>query len=327
MRQAGRYLPEYRALRAKAGGFLEMCLTPDFATEVTLQPIRRFGMDGAILFSDILIIPWALGQPLAFQEGEGPKLEPIRSVAEMQRVLSRRRLAERAAPVYETVRRLRASLPAETTLIGFAGAPWTVACYMVEGEGSKDYSQVKRWAFTDPAGFRQLIDLLVDATVEHLSNQIDAGAEAVKLFDSWAGVLAPQDFAEWVIAPTQRITAALKQRHPGVPVIGFPRGGGFGYEAYVRTTGVDAVALDTTVPPAWAAQVLQPVKTVQGNLDPIRLVAGGAVLREATLDILRVLADAPFIFNLGHGVVPQTPPEHVAQLADLIRGWPDLRRG
>jgi uroporphyrinogen decarboxylase len=321
MRQAGRYLPEYRALRAKAGSFLDLCLNPDFATEVTLQPIRRYGMDGAILFSDILIVPWALGQELSFQDGEGPRLDPVRSVADLERRLSRGRVLERAAPVFETVRRLSSALPAETTLIGFAGAPWTVASYMVEGQGSKDYLQIKRWAFTDPAGFTRLIDLLVDATVDYLSAQVSAGAEVLKLFDSWAGALAPEDFERWVVDPTRRIVEAVKRLHPGIPIIGFPRGAGHGYVSYAAQTGVDGMALDTSVPLDWATKTLPANLVLQGNLDPIRLVAGGAALRDAARNILEACRNRRHIFNLGHGVVQQTPPEHVGELADLIHAW------
>jgi uroporphyrinogen decarboxylase len=321
MRQAGRYLPEYRALRAKAGSFLDLCLNPEFATEVTLQPIRRYGMDGAILFSDILIVPWALGQDLSFQEGEGPRLDPVRSTDELARRLSQARVAERAAPVYETVRRLASALPPETTLIGFAGSPWTVASYMVEGQGSKEYLHIKRWAFGDPVGFGRLIDLLVAATVEYLSAQVAAGAEVLKLFDSWAGVLAPPDFQRWVIEPTRAIVAGVKLRHPGIPVIGFPRGAGQLYVPYAEQTGIDALALDTSVPLDWAMRALPAGLPIQGNLDPIRLVTGGSSLREEATRILAACQGRPHIFNLGHGVVQQTPPEHVSELADLIHGW------
>lgn len=319
MRQAGRYLPEYRELRAKAGGFLDMCYTPDFAVEVTLQPLRRYGMDAAILFSDILVTPHAMGQPLTFTEGEGPKLEPVRCVDDLKR-LSLDKLHDRLAPVYETVNRLSAAIPKTTALIGFAGSPWTIACYMVEGGGSKEFIHVKRWAYGDPTGFQKLIDLIVEATISYLLKQAEAGAEALQLFDSWAGVLPAGEFRRWVIAPTRRIVDAVKAVHPDLPIIGFPRGAGFCYEAYVQDSGIDAVGLDTTVPVAWAAEHLQPVKPVQGNLDPIHLVAGGGAMRAAAGEIMRAFAGRPYIFNLGHGVVPSTPPEHVAQLAALIRG-------
>ncbi len=322
MRQAGRYLPEYRELRAKAGSFLDLCYNPDFAVEVTLQPLRRYGMDAAILFSDILVVPHALGQALAYLEGEGPKLDPIRGPEDLAR-LSRDRFHETLAPVYETVRRLAGVLPDQTTLIGFAGAPWTVACYMVEGGGSKEYAHVKRWAYGDPAGFGRLIDLLVEVTADYLCAQIAAGAETVQLFDSWAGVLPIGPFRRWVIEPTRRIVALVKARHPDVPVIGFPRGAGHAYEDYVADSGVDAVGLDTTVSPLWAARNLQPRLPVQGNLDPILLATGGRALGEATAEILEAFAARPFIFNLGHGVIQSTPPDHVAELARQLRRWPD----
>jgi len=324
MRQAGRYLPEYRELRAKAGSFLDLCYNPDFAVEVTLQPIRRYGMDAAILFSDILVVPHALGQPLAFLEGEGPKLDPVRSPADLNR-LSTANFHAHLEPVYETVRRLRGALPPEVTLIGFAGAPWTIACYMVEGSGSKEYAAVKGFAYRDPAGFGQLIDLLVEVTADYLCTQIDAGAEVVQLFDSWAGVLPAAAFRRWVIEPTRRIVALVKARHPDVPVIGFPRAAGLLYEDYVADSGVDAVGLDTTVPPVWAARTLQPRLPVQGNLDPILLAVGGEALRTATIDILEAFSGRPFIFNLGHGVIQSTPPEHVAELAKLLKSWPDVK--
>ncbi|MDE1149020.1 MAG: uroporphyrinogen decarboxylase [Azospirillaceae bacterium] len=326
MRQAGRYLPEYREVRAQAGGFLDLCLNPELATEVTLQPIRRYGMDAAILFSDILILPYALGQKVWFAEGEGPRLDPIRDQAGLDRLVVAN-LLDRAQPVYEAVKRIRGALPDPVTLIGFAGSPWTVATYMVEGAGSKEFLHAKGWAYRDPAGFQRLIDLLVDTTVTHLSAQIDAGAEVIQLFDSWAGALAPSEFARWSIAPTRAIVRALKDRHPGVPVIGFPRGAGINILAYAEQTGVDAVSLDTSVPLDWAASSLQSRLPVQGNLDPLALVAGGEALDRAATDILRALGKGPFIFNLGHGIVQQTPPEHVAQLAGLIRGWPSLNQG
>lgn len=320
MRQAGRYLPEYRQVRAQAGGFLDLCLNPELATEVTLQPIRRYGMDAAILFSDILILPHALGQKVWFAEGEGPRLEPIRDQAGIER-LRPDTLLERAAPVYEAVRRIRAGLPDQTTLIGFAGSPWTVATYMVEGAGSKDFPNAKAWAYRDPAGFARLIDLLVETSITHLSAQVDAGAEVIQLFDSWAGALAPREFLRWSILPTKAIVDGLRARHPGLPIIGFPRGAGAGIAAYVEQTGVNAVSLDTSVPPDWAARELQSKVILQGNLDPLALVAGGDALRREATYILDTLGHGGFIFNLGHGIVPQTPPEHVAQLTEIIRQW------
>ncbi len=325
MRQAGRYLPEYRELRAKAGSFLDLCYNPELAAEVTLQPIRRYGMDAAILFSDILVVPHALGQKLDYLEGEGPKLDPVRNTSALKR-LSKDRFHAILAPVYETVRLLSKALPPEVTLIGFAGSPWTVASYMVEGGGTKEFAHLKTWAYTDPAGFDALIDLLVDVTADYLIAQIEAGAEVVQLFDSWAGVLPPGPFNRYVIAPTRRIVDRVKAEHPNVPVIGFPRGAGLLYEDYVNGSGVDAVGLDTTVPPLWAARTLQTRLPVQGNLDPIQLIAGGDSLRTATEEILEALADRPFIFNLGHGVTQQTPPEHVGQLAKILKSWPERVR-
>ncbi|UEM21030.1 uroporphyrinogen decarboxylase [Skermanella mucosa] len=326
MRQAGRYLPEYRATRAQAGSFLDLCFAPELAVEVTLQPLRRYGMDAAILFSDILVVPHALGQKLDYVEGEGPQLDPIREAAGLNR-LSTDAFHERLAPVYETVRRLSTAIPDTTALIGFAGSPWTVACYMVEGGGSKEYAHVKRFAYGDPQGFQALIDLLVRTTADYLSAQIHAGAEAVQVFDSWAGVLPAPEFRKWVIEPTRRLVELLNAQHPGVPVIGFPRGAGAMYREYAETTGVTALGLDTTVPPEWAASELQTKLPVQGNLDPIMVVAGGDAMREAAAGILRSLSGGPFVFNLGHGVVQTTPPEHVGQLAALVKSWPDLGQG
>jgi uroporphyrinogen decarboxylase len=317
MRQAGRYLPEYRALRAQAGGFLDLCLNPALAAEVTLQPVRRFGMDGAILFSDILIVPYGLTQPVGFKEGEGPVLEPIRTAAELAR-LQPAGFAARVAPVMETVRQVRAALPPGVTLIGFAGAPWTVATYMIEGGSSREFARAKRWLYGDPAGFAALIDLLVATTVEYLCLQIEAGAEAVQLFDSWAGALAPPAFARWVAQPNAAIIAAVKARHPDIPVILFPRGAGANY-ASVTGLGAAALGLDTSVPLEWARAQLQPHATLQGNLDPQVLVTGGAALADEIARIRAALGGGPFIFNLGHGIVPETPPEHVAELVRLVR--------
>ncbi len=319
MRQAGRYLPEYRKIRAQVPSFLELCYTPELAVEVTLQPIRRYKLDAAILFSDILVVPDALGQSVAFREGEGPVLAPIRSDADVAR-LRPDGIHERLAPVYETVRRLAAALPREVALIGFAGAPWTVATYMVEGGTSRNFHNVQLWAYRDPAGFARLIDCLVAATIEYLSAQIVAGVEIVQLFDSWAGVLPEPAFERWVVAPTVRIAAALRQRHSGVPIIGFPRGAGLLYPRYAAASGVDAISLDTTVPLAFARDTLQKRGAVQGNLDPLLLVSGGAAMTVAVRAILDALAAGPFVFNLGHGIVPETPPEHVAELVALLRG-------
>ena len=316
MRQAGRYLPEYRELRTQAPDFVSFCLTPALAAEATLQPVRRFGMDAAILFSDLPLIAWALGQALAYGDG-GPILDPIVDSAGIS-LLQMDRVASRLEPVCGTVRRCRALLSPETALIGFAGSPWTVATYMVEGGASRDFRRVKGWAFRDPAGLQTLIDVLIEATIVYLSMQISAGVEVVQLFDSWAGVLPEAEFSRWVIAPTQRIVKELKVRFPSVPVIGFPRAAGLLYERYAAETGVDAVSLDTTVPGGFARAQLQPRVAVQGNLDPILLLVGGQPLAQAVREIRTVLGGAPFIFNLGHGVLPQTPPEHVAVLAKLL---------
>jgi len=320
MRQAGRYLPEYRALRSQARDFVQLCLTPALASEITLQPIRRYGMDAAILFADILLLPNALGQPLEFREGEGPVLEPIRDAAAVGR-LDPGKLHERLAAVYETVERVAAALPRETALIGFAGAPWTVATYMVEGHGGTDFSVVKQWMWRDPAGFQSLIDCLVNATVEYLSAQIEAGAEAVQLFDTWAGALPADQFHRWCVQPMAAIGTGLHARHPDIPIIAFPRGAGPLAVDLVDATGVDAIGIDWSVDPGWAARRLQPRATVQGNLDPRLAVVGGAPMLAATDRILAALGHGPFVFNLGHGFVPETPPEHVAALCERIRAW------
>ena len=320
MRQAGRYLPEYRQVRADMGGFLDLCYSPEFATEVTLQPIRRFGMDAAILFADILLVCDALGQDLSYQEGEGPVLAPIRKREDVAR-LDAARIHDTLSPVYETVSRLSKALPAETTLIGFAGAPWTVAAYMVEGHGSKEFPQPRLWTLRDPEGFQQLIDLLVDVTIDYLSRQIDAGAEAVQLFDSWAGLVPAAGFDRWCIQPVKAITAALKEKYPHIGVIGFPRGAGPQLIGYMEKTGIDAVSLDQSVPTCWAAQFVQPDGAVQGNLDPLSVVAGGDQMIAQAGQIMQDLAGGPFIFNLGHGFVPQTPPEHVEELSNWLKNW------
>jgi len=319
MRQAGRYLPEYRQVRAEAGSFLDLCFDPARACEVTLQPLRRYGMDAAILFSDILVVPHALGQPLAYVEGEGPKLEPVRDGAAVAR-LDASRLHDVLGPVYETVDRVRAGLPAGAALIGFAGSPWTVATYMVEGGGSRDFPHAKRFAYGDPEGFGRLIELLVSSTVDYLDRQIAAGAQAVQIFDTWAGALPESGFDRWVIAPAKAIVEGIRRRHPGVPVIGFPRGAGVLYRRYADETGVDALGLDTAVPPGWAAEALQPVVPVQGNLDPVMLLAGGDAMITEAERIRTGLAGGGHVFNLGHGILQQTPPDHVAALAERLRG-------
>lgn len=321
MRQAGRYLPEYREARRKAGDFLTLCYTPEFAVEVTLQPLRRYGMDAAILFSDILVIPDGLGQKVEFRAGEGPVLEPVRRPRDLNG-LALGRLGRHLSPVYEAVSMLSQTIPEQTALIGFAGAPWTVATYMVEGRGGTGFKIALDWAGRQGGGFEHLIDLLVEATEQHLLAQIDAGAEVVQLFDTWAGLLDERGFQRWVIEPTARITAVVKARHADVPVIGFPRGCGARYIDYVKETGVDGIGLDSDVSPDWARDELQPLCTVQGNLDNQVLVAGGEALDRQARRILAALSGGPFIFNLGHGVVPETPPENVARLAALIRQWP-----
>ena len=318
MRQAGRYLPEYRKVRADAKDFLDLCYSPDLATEVTLQPIRRYGFDASILFADILLIPDAMGQEVRFVAGEGPRLDPVRDVTAIL-ALQPDRVSDHMAPVYETVRRLRAELPAPVTLIGFAGAPWTVATYMVEGRGSTDQKQARLMAWKAPDVFGVLIDKLVAATVDYLSGQIAAGAEVIQLFDSWAQGFSPAMFERWVIDPTRKIVDALKDRHPGIPIIGFPRLAGAQIPHYVASTGVDAVSLDTGVDPAWARQAIPGNLCLQGNLDPLCVVAGGSAMEEEARRLLDTMAGRAHVFNLGHGIVPETPPEHVSALLEVIR--------
>jgi len=316
MRQAGRYLPEYRALRANKGGFLDLVYDADAAAEITLQPIRRFGFDGAILFSDILVVPHALGQALTFEAGEGPCLSPALVDGALAGLESD---FGQFQSIFRTVEKVKAALPAETTLLGFAGSPWTVATYMVAGRSSRDQNEARRLAYRDPAAFGVLIDAVVEASVTYLSGQINAGVEAVQLFDSWAGTLSPAQFEQWVIAPTARIVAAVKTAHPAVPVIGFPKGAGGKLPAYARETGVDALGLDETVDPAWAAASLPADLPVQGNLDPLALIAGGEALEKGVARILSAFQDRPHIFNLGHGILPDTPIEHVEHLLRLVR--------
>ena len=318
MRQAGRYLPEYRALRASKGGFLNLVYDSEAAAEITLQPIRRFGFDGAILFSDILIVPYAMGQDLEFLVGEGPHLSP-RLVDTALSSLSA--VPERLSPIYETVRQVKAALPADKTLLGFAGSPWTVATYMVAGEGSRDQHDTRAMAYRDPAAFQAIIDGIIGVTVEYLIGQIQAGAEAVQLFDSWSGSLAPREFERWVIAPNAAIVRQLKAKFPDVPVIGFPKGAGEKLAVYARETGVDAIGIDETIDPLWAARELPAGMPVQGNLDPLLLLAGGDELERQALRILDAFADRPHVFNLGHGIGQTTPVEHVGQLLALVRGW------
>ena len=317
MRQAGRYLLEYRELRAQKGGFLELVNDSAVAAEVTLQPIRRFGFDGAILFSDILVIPHALGQDLWFEEGEGPRLAP-RLVDHALEGLQE--APERLAPVYETVRRVSAALDPATTFLGFAGSPWTVATYMVAGQGSREQAEARRYAYRDPQAFQAIVDAIAGLTVDYLSGQIEAGVEAVQLFDSWAGSLSPAQFEQWVIAPNATIVAQLKARHPRIPIIGFPKGAGGKLPAYARETGVDALALDETVDPVWANANLVSTLPVQGNLDPLALIAGGEALATAIDRILNAFPHRPHVFNLGHGILPDTAIANVEALLKQVRG-------
>jgi uroporphyrinogen decarboxylase len=317
MRQAGRYLPEYRALRAKAGSFWAMALTPDYAAEVTLQPVRRFGFDAAILFSDILTVPEALGQKVTFTEGEGPSLRPVTTARGF--VEDREAWTKYFEPVYEALRLTRAGLPQGTTLLGFAGAPWTLATYLAAGAGGDEQKAAKLWAYRDPEGFGYLLDFLGDCISFHLIRQLDAGADAVQIFDSWASGLPERLFNEVVLQPTRKIVQAVRVARPKAKIIGFPRAATLaGYQTYARVTTVDALSLDTAVPMDWAAKTLR--CGLQGNLDPIVLVAGGAALDRAVDDILESVAGRPHIFNLGHGILQETPIAHVEQLLKRIRG-------
>lgn len=321
MRQAGRYLPEYRATRARAKGFLDLCYTPDLAVEVTLQPIRRYGFDAAILFSDILVIPDALDRNVRFVEGRGPLMDPI--APEAIAALDPSGMHSHLSPVYETVRRLRAELPAETTLLGFCGAPWTVATYMIAGHGTPDQAPARLFAMRYPAEFAALLDLLAEISADYLMAQIDAGADAVQIFDSWAGVLGEVDFGRYCVAPLKRMVDKIRSARPGVPIIGFAKGAGALLETYRAATGIDCVGLDWTVP-SELGQRIQQGGAVQGNLDPLRVVAGGSALDEGVDEVLRVLGNGPLIFNLGHGITPEADPEHVTQLMNRVRGAANL---
>ncbi len=321
MRQAGRYLPEYRAVRAKAGGFLDLVYNPDLAAEVTLQPVRRYALDAAILFSDILVVPHAMGMGLRFAEGEGPLLDAIADVDGLKH-LDETGALHRLAPVMETVAKVRAALPQGRTLIGFAGSPWTVASYMVEGRGGHDFAALKGWAARDAVGFQQLIDMIVRVSVDYLDAQIAAGAHTVQLFESWAGVVSGQDFDRWVIAPNRQIVEALKKRHPCVPIIGFPRTDILvDVQQFAALTGVDAVGLSQGIDPAWAARNLQGQVCVQGNLAPELLLEGGSKMLDGARAVCEALADGPFVFNLGHGVIKETDPDHVAALVDFVHNF------
>ena len=317
MRQAGRYLPEYRQLRKEKGSFLDLVYASDAAAEVTLQPLERFDFDAAILFSDILIVPFAIGQNLSFVAGEGPRLTPQLLNADLEDLTP---ALTRLEPVYETVRKVKARLAPAKTLIGFAGAPWTVATYMIAGQGTRDQSETRRLAYSDGERFTEIIERIEKVTFDYLCGQIEAGAEAVQLFDSWAGSLAPAQFERWVIAPTERLVKRLRDEHPGVPIIGFPKGAGGKLRAYAAETGVDCVGVDETVDPHWAHRELTDGLPVQGNLDPLALLAGGDALAAAAGEILDAFRDRPHIFNLGHGILQDTPIAHVEQLVRLVKG-------
>lgn len=319
MRQAGRYLPEYRATRGQAGDFLSLCYTSDLAAEVTLQPIRRYGFDAAILFADILLLPQALGADLWFETGEGPRLSTITTMAGVQALKPRDAIHETLAPIYETVRILARELPRETTLIGFAGAPWTVATYMIAGRGTKDQGPAHALKSADRATFAALIDVITEATIDYLSMQVQAGAEVVKLFDSWAGSLKGQDFTDFAVKPAARIIAALKAKHPGLPVIAFPREAGDGYIGFAAATGADCVAIDNSVTPEWAAEHVQVSGCVQGNLAPHHMVTGGQDLIDATRRVVGAFRNGPHIFNLGHGITPDANPDNVALMVETVR--------
>ncbi|ANL36352.1 uroporphyrinogen decarboxylase [Rhizobium phaseoli] len=319
MRQAGRYLPEYRETRAKAGSFLDLCYTPDYAVEVTLQPIRRYGFDAAILFSDILVIPDAMKRNVRFTEGHGPQMDPIDEAGIAR--LNGEEIVAYLRPVLETVRRLREALPDETTLLGFCGAPWTVATYMIAGHGTPDQAPARLFAYKYPRAFEHLLMLLADVSADYLVAQIDAGADAVQIFDSWAGVLGEKEFEAFAIRPVARMITSIKSQRPHARIIAFAKGAGYQLKAYRQKTGADAIGLDWSVPLTFAAE-LQKDGPVQGNLDPMRVVAGGRALEEGIDDILQHLGHGPLIFNLGHGITPQADPDHVRQLVERVRGAP-----
>lgn len=322
MRQAGRYLPEYRKTREKAGSFLDLCYNPEMATEVTMQPIRRFGFDAAIVFADILLVPHALGRKLWFETGEGPRLEPLTTMGAVQRLASDEEMHDHLAPVYETIKRLKTELPENTALIGFAGAPWTVGTYMIAGRGKDEQAGALALMRSSPDVFARLMKRLEDATAAYLIAQIDAGAEVLKLFDSWAGALVhdPIAYERWCIEPTRAIMARIREARGDVPMIGFPREAGLLYQRYVKATGVAGIAIDTAVDAAWARDMLQPYATVQGNLDPALVVEGGDPMRLATEKLLSTLGNGPYIFNLGHGITPDANPANVEALLKIVRG-------
>ena len=320
MRQAGRYLPEYRATRAQAGDFLALCYNSELAAEVTLQPIRRYGFDAAILFADILLLPQAMGADLWFETGEGPRLSTITTLAGVQALKPKEDIHDKLAPIYETVRILARELPRETTLIGFAGAPWTVATYMIAGKGSKDQGAAHALKAADRATFQALMDAITAATIEYLSMQVLAGAEVIKLFDSWAGSLKGQDFIDFALTPTKQIIHALKARHPGLPIIAFPREAGQGYVGFAKATGADCVALDNSVSPEWGAANVQVDGCVQGNLAPEHMVTGGADLVRETRRVVDAFKGGAHIFNLGHGITPDANPDNVSRMIEAVRG-------
>jgi uroporphyrinogen decarboxylase len=322
MRQAGRHLPEYKKLRLESENFLDFCYSPKLSIEATIQPIRRYNLDAAILFSDILVIPDALGQQVEFVPGKGPVLKPITNVSSIKK-LNQRKVLQYLSPIYQAIEEIIDQLKMfsfNPSLIGFAGAPWTVATYMVEGGSSKDYHTTRKWAYESPHEFSQLIDLLVDVTSQHLIQQIDSGVEVIQIFDSWAGVLPPSQFNRWVITPTIEIVKRVKLKFPKVPIIGFPRGAGLLYKSFADCTGVDAVSLDASVPLTWAVENLPKDIVIQGNLDNLALLIGGSLMENEIFNILTAFSDRPFIFNLGHGVLPDTPIPHVEQLIKLVRG-------
>lgn len=318
MRQAGRYLPEYREIRRRVPRFLDLCFNPTLAAEVTIQPLRRFDLDAAIIFSDILVVPHALGQSVEFVEGEGPRLDPLATAADLIK-LDRAKTETLLSPVYEAIERVRAELAPHIALVGFCGAPWTVATYMVGGGSSKDHARTRLWAYRDRVSFQRLIDLLVDISAEYLLGQVQAGANALQIFDSWAGSLPEDEFARWCVAPTKEIVRRVKAQAPHIPVIGFPRGCGALAETYAKATGVDAVSCDTSMELAWIRDRLQNLVAVQGNLDPLLLLAGGRHFEERACEIVSALNSGPFIFNLGHGIQPETPIAHVERLLHLVK--------
>lgn len=320
MRQAGRYLPEYRELRARAGGFLDLCFTPAYAAEVTLQPIRRFNFDAAIIFSDILVIPYALGRTVRFEAGEGPRLDPL-DTPEQVATLTKQADFTKIEPVYEALRRVRGELDPKIALIGFCGAPWTVATYMVAGRGTPDQAPARMMAYRHPAAFADIIDVLVENSIHYLVGQLKAGAEVLQIFDTWAGVLPPREFEQWSIKPTKRIVAGVRKQVPDAKIIGFPRGAGAQLPAYVEATGVDAVSIDWAAEPSLIRERVQNRIAVQGNLDPLALIAGGAALDRAVDDVLSSYAAGRLIFNLGHGILPETPIAHVEQMLRRVRAY------